>query len=67
MRMHANMIKRTFKDNLGTFIHSVQPLITKCVPGRTEDPDYLRKLISEQLARELENENVKMKKEYEEH
>ena len=64
MRKHGNLIKRTFKDNLGNFIHSVQPLITKCVPGKTDDPDYLRQLINNQLLKELENEKVKMEKEY---
>jgi hypothetical protein len=34
MRMHGNLIKRTFRDNLDTFIESIQPMITKCQPEK---------------------------------
>ena len=54
VRLHGNLIKRTFKDNLGEFVHSIQPLITKCNAKDKVDATALRESIRSILKKEID-------------
>ena len=66
MRLHGNLIKRTFKDDLNGFVPSVQPLVTKCSAKDKVDGAALRKLVGNILQKEIDQERLKMEKEYRE-
>ena len=64
MRQHGNLIKRTFKDNLGEFVHSVQPVVTKCTMKDKVHAGALRQLIGQILQKEIVQDKLKMEKGY---
>ena len=53
-RKHISLIRQIVRDNLDTIIDCIQPVITKSKPGdKNTDLTYLRKLVTDQLQKEV--------------